>query len=289
MRTSDKNSFSLRLKSGILQELNGKKFSQLSPEQQRQIKNFNIDIIEIKEENNPHFKPEELFNRLNNKPCPIKEHSFEFWNAYVDKEIIQLVKNLYEKNSWMYLKKNNARMSNEELFMYLVYLTSMAPQIPKEMKDLKCIINFCLSEGKIKLSVKSKSNITNILENDKKRENFKMACEQLEKDFIAKIKVLTYSSEGNSSGLSRSRKLDKILRTHTMRTSMSFYLLWIFLKGIPIEIVANSKLMVEREISNLFQIFSDSDTTEELEKAINNAWVSLRKNNVVLIRKGILV
>jgi hypothetical protein len=286
MRNSDKNNFSLRLKSGLLQELNGKKFFQLSPEQQRQIRNFNIDIIEIREENNPHFKPEELFNRLNNKPCPIKEHSFEFWNAYVDKEIMQMVKNLYKKHSWLYLKKNNARMSNEELFMYLVYLTSMAPQLPKEVKDLSNVVNFRLSDDTIRLNVRSKSNITNILENDRKRENFKVACEQLEKDFIAKLKVLTHSPEGDLSSLSRPRKLDKILQTDIKRTSLSIYLLWIFLKGIPIETVANFKPIVEREIANLFQIFSDADTTEELEKAINDAWASLKKNKVIPVIKS---
>ena len=47
---------------------------------------FPIDVIEINQDINPEFSQTDLFARLNTKPYPIKENTFEMWNAYIDKD-----------------------------------------------------------------------------------------------------------------------------------------------------------------------------------------------------------
>jgi len=45
--------------------------------------------VEIGEQLNPQFNPVDLFIRLNDKPYPIKENSFEMWNSWVDAGVIE--------------------------------------------------------------------------------------------------------------------------------------------------------------------------------------------------------
>lgn len=67
---------------------------------EEKILEFPMDIIEIDAEQNPDFSQIDLFLRLNTKPYPIKENTFEMWNAYIDKDIVTKVKEIaaqYEK------------------------------------------------------------------------------------------------------------------------------------------------------------------------------------------------
>ena len=56
-------------------------------------------VIEINEKINPEFDPIDLFVRLNNKPYPIKKDTFEMWNSFVSRNIIETIKLIYNKNS----------------------------------------------------------------------------------------------------------------------------------------------------------------------------------------------
>lgn len=73
----------------ILTELNGLNFSSLSPQDQDKILDFVIDEINIEQNINANFDPTDLFIRLNQKPYPIQQNSFEMWNSTVDKSIIE--------------------------------------------------------------------------------------------------------------------------------------------------------------------------------------------------------
>ena len=82
---SDKNGFSLA-KLRFLKELNGKDIDgveAIDSNYKDRILDFQIDIVEINEEQNPNFSPIDLFLRLNSKPFPIEPNTFEMWNAYV--------------------------------------------------------------------------------------------------------------------------------------------------------------------------------------------------------------
>lgn len=96
---SDKDKFKLS-KLRILSELNGKTIDTVGDVFEEKILEFPMDIIEIDSEQNPDFSQIDLFLRLNTKPYPIKENTFEMWNAYIDKDIVTKVKDIaakYEK------------------------------------------------------------------------------------------------------------------------------------------------------------------------------------------------
>lgn len=273
MVTSKKNKFSLNLRSELLSHLHGKKFRQLSEQEQLCLKNYELDIIEIKEENNIHFKPEELFKRLNYKPFPIKENTFEFWNAYVDGEIVNSIKNICQRNSWLYLRKEDKRMLNEELVTCLCYLHYMTRAIP-EMKNIKEILDIRKFPSIITLKIKNKSYLTHVLENPAFKAEFLLALNDFEMGFIEKVKLLIASSAGKSTEFISNRRLDSILQTGNVRVSMSFYLLWSILKGIPIEVIKENRSTVQRKINKVFSMLRTSDSAERIERAITESWVT---------------
>lgn len=86
---SDKDKFKLS-KLRILSELNGKTIDTVDDVFEEKILEFPMDIIEIDSEQNPDFSQIDLFLRLNTKPYPIKENTFEMWNAYIDKDIVSV-------------------------------------------------------------------------------------------------------------------------------------------------------------------------------------------------------
>lgn len=125
---SKNNNFKLK-KLKILTELNGSNFSSLSPQDQDKILDFVIDEINIEQNINVNFDPTDLFIRLNQKPYPIQQNSFEMWNSTVDKSVIEKLKEVTQKNShWFYSKENKDaenrtdRMENEELVTLLTYI-----------------------------------------------------------------------------------------------------------------------------------------------------------------------
>lgn len=102
----------------ILRNLENKKYKDLDPLLRDKILDFELFVVEIQESLNPDFIPVDLFVRLNNKPYPIRENSFEMWNSWVDREVIETIrKNLNKHKAWFNLKllrerKDRDRMKN---------------------------------------------------------------------------------------------------------------------------------------------------------------------------------
>jgi hypothetical protein len=94
---SKKDRFKLQLKHGILKEFDGKRFEDLNSLEQRKLMSTDLWVIEINEKINPEFDPIDLFVRLNNKPYPIKKDTFEMWNSFVSRNIIETIKLIYNK------------------------------------------------------------------------------------------------------------------------------------------------------------------------------------------------
>jgi uncharacterized protein with ParB-like and HNH nuclease domain len=90
---SKNHKFKLR-KLRILKELNGTPFNELDEELKNKIFDFQIYLVEIDAIQNPHFDPIDLFIRLNDKPYPIRENSFEMWNSWADVDIIKEIRKL---------------------------------------------------------------------------------------------------------------------------------------------------------------------------------------------------
>lgn len=124
---SKNNSFKLK-KLKILTDYNGLNYSSLPSNEQDKILDFVIDEIIIEQSINAKFDPTDLFIRLNQKPYPIQQNSFEMWNSTVDKSIIEKIKDVTNKHiSWFFSKETNYknrtdRMENEELIALLSYI-----------------------------------------------------------------------------------------------------------------------------------------------------------------------
>ena len=76
-------------KADILKELNGRNIDgveEYDASLKDRILDFQIDIVEINQAQNPNFSPIDLFLRLNSKPFPIEANTFEMWNAFVSRQ-----------------------------------------------------------------------------------------------------------------------------------------------------------------------------------------------------------
>lgn len=146
----------------ILKENNKNRYTDLSPEIQDKILDFKLSVIEIDSSLNENFDPVDLFIRLNNKPYPIKENSFEMWNSFIDKEIIESLKLVTKQNKeWFYIKQNKIsdRMLNEELITLLSYIVYNAQYRPSYTS-----LGYYLRDKKITCRLTDKKDVSSLLE-----------------------------------------------------------------------------------------------------------------------------
>ncbi|WP_205514649.1 DUF262 domain-containing protein [Longitalea arenae] len=267
-RFSEKNGFPLNLKSGILKNLNGRTFEQLDQDQRDKIKNFDLWIIEIKEKNNEHFESIDLFIRLNNKPYPIKEDTFEMWNSYISREIIDTIKAVHKNNKdWFYLRKNNDRMEDENIYTFLIYLHYSINR--PDLKDKSVIkdLDIYKSGDKIIFRVKSKAEITKALEAPASKHAFIRACFEFEFVFLHKVREL-FSDENNSVS-AINQNLDKIFnKENNRRTQQSFYALWHFLYYIPLEVIIENKKSLRKDLVQLFVLMDFVKSKSQFDESV---------------------
>jgi hypothetical protein len=174
-------------------------------------------------------------------------------------------------------------MLNEELLMCLIYFNYIVSSGPSvDFARIREVITIQLWNEKVTIKIRNKAQITQLLENEKRRKDFLETCRKFELDFIDKLKLLTFHPDSQNSDHSRSRQLDNLLHGKGVRTLMHFYLLWIILRGIPIEIIFHFRPAVKNKINKIFELLMDTDTVEEIERAIVDAWHTLNKNKAAL-------
>lgn len=278
MSFSKKNEFSLLLPTALMSELHGKKFSDLPDSMKRCILNLDIDIIEIKQKDNGRFKPEELFKRLNSKPFPIKEHTFEYWNAYIDGTIIESIKETFKRNSWLYLRKHDIRMLNEELVTWLGYFHYMSGGDSPAMEVLRKTVAIYKFRDYISIRIRNRAYLSHILENHAFKEEFLLSFREFELDFIEKVKLLVSSPTGKNGASVINNRLDKLLHIGAVRVFLNFSLLWLVLKGIPIEYVESQRSVVLKKINKIFLLLRTAESVQQLEDEIESAWALARKS-----------
>lgn len=227
MVKSNKDGFTLLLKDSILTDLNGKCFAQLDEDLQDKITSFDLWVIEINEKNNPDFEPLDLFIRLNNKPYPIKDDTFEMWNSYLDRDLIDTIKSSYRNNaSWFFMRKTSTRMENENNYSVLSYFNYLK-QNGCDLTENGPLDIYKIG-GRIAIRLRSKGDISKVLENTKKKDAFVAAVNDLEFTFVRNLKLLL-SDKGDSSEKTLSKNLDMLLGIeNNRRTQQSFYALWYF-------------------------------------------------------------
>lgn len=271
MEPSKKNKFSLRLKPEQY-KLHNKKFVGLSDPLKRDIYKFEINVIEIREQENKYFKPEEFFKRLNSKPFPIKGNSFEYWNACLDSDIVSAIKDICQRNSWLCLRKDDKRMLNEELVTCLCFLHYMKGRPVPDFDSMKEVLSIHPSRSCITVKIKNKAYVTQVLQTSAFKEEFLQSLNSFETDFIEKVALLTSNPAGKTTEYFRSRQLDTILQTGRIRVAANFYVLWLVLKGIPIEYIKEARSTVRNKINKVFSALKTPQFMEKFESAIIEAW-----------------
>lgn len=260
---SKKDGFSLQLKDSILTELQGKHFAQLDEEMQEKITSFDLWIIEINERNNPGFEPLDLFIRLNNKPYPIKDDTFEMWNSYLDRGLIDAIKVSYQNNAgWFFMRKTGNRMENENTYTVLSYFEYL--ELNPEEASEKGPLDIYKVGGRIAFRLRSKGDISKVLERAEKKEYFIDAVNHFEFAFIANLKNLLEDSQ-DTNDKTLNKNLDEMMGgvENGRRTQQSFYVLWYFLRSLDANSIFYYNKQIRKEVRQLFLIMSSDISTED--------------------------
>ena len=242
--------------------------------------NEGIDFIKqlIKDhKDNKNFKPEDLFKRINNKPYPIKENTFEFWNACIDNEIVNSIKGICQRNSWLYLRIEDRRMLNEELVVCLCYLNYMTNASGLNIDSVKEMLDIYEYQNKVCVKIKNKAYVTQILEKPAFKAEFLLSLNTFEMEFVEKMKILITSHSGKMYGSSTNRRLDAILQTKNVRLAKSFYVVWLVLKELPLEYVKEERDFVLGRIERAFLLLRAPGLVEKFEGYIIDLWATARK------------
>lgn len=248
----------------ILNELDKNKFTDLDQKLQDKIYDFQLYVVEIDESQNPEFEPIDLFIRLNDKPYPIRENSFEMWNSWADIEIIQKIKDLKNKlYPWFYLKqiktnKDRDRMENEELLTSLCYI-----EYYKDSNNVPKTIDLYQKTGRINSRISTKARISalmqSVTENEEIKQNFEKALKNTN-SFIKKVKYVLLDQDKSKDELDEylKQELDKIFKagkksSYFRRTIQDFYFLWLILGNLNFEMVKFHRLEMKKEIYEIFK------------------------------------
>ena len=258
---SDKDKFKLS-KLRILSELNGKTIDTVGDVFEEKILEFPMDIIEIDSEQNPDFSQIDLFLRLNTKPYPIKENTFEMWNAYIDKDIVTKVKDIAAKYEKKVFRARDTRMKLEELITSLAYIDYRMNQPDAEIIN---VLNIYKRNDRMCARIMSKDNVTKTLNelSNGNPQNFVKSLENVER-FIEKILMLI---ENNSEQL-------RALFNHSKKgiqykTDQNFYFLWAILFRTSISDIQRDRQGEFKRISKIFSIIQKTPINYTTEMLLN--------------------
>lgn len=251
------NKFCLDLKdNGILKDLHGFNFDALEKVDQNKIRNSEIWVIEINGRTNKDFDPVDLFIRLNNKPYPIPKDSFEMWNSFASRTLIDTIKLACTHNEkWFYLRKNNSRMDNENLFTTLSYF--QMEYLKSGMKSGEVAPNRTIeiyNIGKrINCRFRFRNDISKIMEQDD-HTLFVKSVNILEFGFLKNLEAVIGYQEISSQNLKEG--LDDLLNFDSKRTQMMFYILWVLLHDLSLSRIIDSKEEIKKNIKVLVNLAS---------------------------------
>jgi len=263
---SAKNGFKLR-NLRILKELNGKAFEDLEVPLQDKLWDFNLYQVNIDEKLNPDFEPVDLFIRLNNKPYPIKDNTFEMWNSYIDKNIIQNIKDKTEQyKKWFYLRNDNRRMDNENLYTTFAYL-----EYQKTDEQPTNVLEFFTRSKRVNSRIRSTVNITRLLElvshDDKERQKFIKGIRATESFIKRKVKPLLIDNNVTDDVDKHLNKELASMFDTERRTRNQFYVLWYALSRINPAMILEHRDTLRSRISQILRFIANTEDVSE-ENAI---------------------
>ena len=244
---SNKHGFKLS-KLRFLKELNGRNIDgveQYDSSLKDRILDFQIDIVEINQAQNPNFSPIDLFLRLNSKPFPIEANTFEMWNAFVSRQFVETIKLYAEQYAGKLFKPVDTRMKNEELITMLAYLAYIQKKDSIKPGDY---LNIFVRNQRLNARFNEKGNITNRLA-EISSNNDPMFADALQdvKDFIDKLQYLC-----GEDFESFNKMICHTKKNTQSKTNQNFYLLWIALEHIDIDRIKQEKDHIFKKIQDLF-------------------------------------
>lgn len=259
MEYSRNNNFKLK-NLVIRKDLNGQNESALTENDRDQILDFYLDEIVIDAKLNEKFDPTDLFIRLNQKPYPIKQNSFEMWNSIVDKDIIERIKEITQAHSsWFFSSDINDaanrtdRMENEELITLLTYIDLI---LTKENSYEK-VLGMFKRIDRITCRVKDKKTITEYLSN--------LESDSAEKNIFLKTLNETesrinyfgnlFDDGGSKTSLN---EFINVKKAKTFRRSyQDFYIIWLVLHYADCS--ESNKHSVKENISNVLKLLRNAN------------------------------
>lgn len=256
MVSSNKDKFKLS-KLRILTELNGLNIDTIDESFEDKIYEFPLDIIEIDASLNPEFSQTDLFTRLNSKPYPIKENTFEMWNAYIDKSIILRIKDISAKYENKIFRSKDTRMKVEELITSLAYLDY---RMKEEGVEFIHLLDIYKRYNRFCARIMSKENVTRILTeiSNNNPQKFLESVDSVE-TFVSKIYLLINNDINNL------RKLFAHTKKGTQfKTDQNFYFLWMMLFNIDLNDLKMNSSKYFDKISSMFSTIQKS--TDEFDR-----------------------
>lgn len=280
-KSSKNHKFTLR-KLKILNELSGEKFDTLNEEQKNKIYDFPLYLVEIDEVRNPQFDPIDLFIRLNDKPYPIRENSFEMWNSWVDIDIISYIKTLKTSiENWFFLKQlrtanDRDRMENEELITSLIFL-----EYSFISYDTRKFLDVYQKTDRLNARIGDKVLISNLLleltENgNEKKTTYDTAARNI-KSFIKKVKYVLLDKDTSKDELFDYLRveLDEVFKAGKdprffRRTMQDFYFLWLMITEINFDMIKYHRLTIKSQIKEMFKYLKNIPSEDNFDnKGLN--------------------
>jgi hypothetical protein len=216
----------------------------------------------------------DLFIRLNSRPYPIKENTFEMWNSYIDKDIIDSLKEVTQKHeSWFYYTREKLRMRNEELITILAYLEYSALEKSQlQQSDDNNLVVF-LIDNNIGVRIKQKTAITKTLDvaslKDELKSEFLEAIKRTD-SFVKRLKtILTDKDTEKDTALSTqlTKTLNVLNKTYYTRRFNDFYALWYILSSVQMSVAIRRRDEIRMDLSKLLVSMKDKTTSIDSFKA----------------------
>jgi hypothetical protein len=259
----------------ILTNLQNKKYKDLDISLQDKILDFELFVVEIQEILNLDFNPVDLFVRLNNKPYPIRENSFEMWNSWVLRDVIEAIrKSLNRHKAWFNIKllkgrNDRDRMENEELYTSLIYLEYQR----MKNKDAEKYLYFYGKNDGISVRMGSSHEITKLLQNVSEDDDIKSAFLKGIRNvegFVKKVKLVLLDRNIEKEEIDKffSDELNLLFKAQKQflafrRTKQDFYILWYLLSPINLEMIKFFRLEIKQDLHGIFYEFKNNSKGRE--------------------------
>lgn len=263
----------------ILKQNEKNRFSDLDDYQQDKIYDFDLSIIEIDGKINPNFDPIDLFIRLNQKPYPIKNNSFEMWNSEIDREIAQRIKDITNDHvEWFYIRhrkpqQHQDRMLNEEMYTILAYLD----YIEKTENNSLDSILFYPKQDRLNCRISDKQAISNFLvsleDSAQEKQDFLLSIKSVN-TFITNLKHIVDCDELNGDITSLFNVKQSLTYTRSLQ---DFYLIWYMIGHTTLETLLENKSQTIQDIQIVFSEFKNINEDEVNDDYMKNFLTTLKR------------